>query len=386
MVEEPCIPAPARARPVAEPALEALAARADELARRWAVALVLARPFDALGTLPLEDLARDAPLLCAQVLLAVQSDVELERLIGRAAPRSEEGSATAMRLAAIAGARDPATLVEAVEELRGALWQALLDQLFEPSARHVAELCDRLSYVCATALAAVVEVLASARDERFDDAGTTAGSPRAAPRTRAGSSAPPQPHAAVIVDEHLPVAAAPVPPGGRWAEIEIRDERREEGAAAWIGLIGSQLERFERDGRPFAVLVAELADLERLRREARPEELAQRSRRLEQELARAQGTSPVSLTRERAGRYWLLVPETGRARAERLAEQLAHRLASAGGVLQRPLAAVIGTAVCPDDGREAAALAAHADVGLFAARSAVHTGHARAATVVDETA
>jgi hypothetical protein len=40
--------------------------------------------------------------------------------------------------------------------------------------------------------------------------------------------------------------------------------------------------------------------------------------------------------------------------------------------------------VCPDDGREAAALAAYADVGLYAARSAVRASALRPATPVDE--
>ena len=46
----------------------------------------------------------------------------------------------------------------------------------------------------------------------------------------------------------------------------------------------------------------------------------------------------------------------------------------------------IGVAVCPEDGRQAAALAAHADVGLFAARSAVNAPAPRTVSVVDESA
>jgi len=38
-----------------------------------------------------------------------------------------------------------------------------------------------------------------------------------------------------------------------------------------------------------------------------------------------------------------------------------------------PLAVTIGSAVCPDDGTDAAALAARADVGLYAARAAGRT-------------
>jgi predicted signal transduction protein with EAL and GGDEF domain len=63
-------------------------------------------------------------------------------------------------------------------------------------------------------------------------------------------------------------------------------------------------------------------------------------------------------------------------------------LAVASAVRHRgaPLELAVGSAVCPDDGREAPALAAHADVGLYAARSAARTGLARRAASVDEPA
>jgi GGDEF domain-containing protein len=51
-----------------------------------------------------------------------------------------------------------------------------------------------------------------------------------------------------------------------------------------------------------------------------------------------------------------------------------------------PLRVAIGTAVCPEDGREPAMLAAHADVGLYAARSAVRASAHPPATPVDESA
>jgi hypothetical protein len=44
----------------------------------------------------------------------------------------------------------------------------------------------------------------------------------------------------------------------------------------------------------------------------------------------------------------------------------------------------VGTAVCPDDGREPAALAAHADVGLYAARSSARAAGRRAAATIIE--
>ena len=92
------------------------------------------------------------------------SDVELERLTGRGAASGREDSAPARRLAAISGARAPMEAVEALEALRGVLWEALLDQLhtssFElSSARLLGDVADRLAYVCAVVLAAAVDAM-----------------------------------------------------------------------------------------------------------------------------------------------------------------------------------------------------------------------------------
>jgi GGDEF domain-containing protein len=388
-----------RARPVAE-LPETLIARADELARHWAIALILARPTDAIGDVPLEELARDAPALCAQALSALQSDVELERLTGRGAPTGREASAAARRLPAICGAREPAALVEAVEALRGVLWEALLDELSEPSTRLVGDLSDRLAHVCSAMLAVAVDVTAASA---FDPTDERVELERQAPFAREPSRSPTAYGAAAIVDEHVHASApvdahghvrAPVRAGSslserrqpRLGEIEIRDERRVEGAAAWIGSIGAQLERFERDGLPFAVLLVELVDVERLRREESAEELAQLMAGVEEALASALGEWAGALTRERPGRFWLLAPATDGSGAARLAERLTRAVGARAGRRGAPVVVAIGVAVCPEDGRQAAALAAHADVGLFAARSAVKAPAPHAASVVDESA
>jgi GGDEF domain-containing protein len=383
-----------RARPVAELPGETLIARADELARRWAIALILARPPEAIGDVPLEELARDAPALCAQALRALQSDVELARLTGRGTPRSREASASAQRLPAICGAREPAALVEAVEALRGVLWEALLDELSEPPVRLVGDLSDRLAYVCSAMLAVAVAVAVAAEARAtaaVDPADERVELERQASSAREPSQATTPSSAAVIVDEHAHAAAdAGSSPRGRRQsrpdEIEIRDERREEGAAAWIGSIGAQLERFERDGLPFAVLLVELVDIERLRREEPPEELSQLTAGVEEALSSALGEWAGTLTRERPGRFWLLAPATDRSGAARLAERLTRAVGARVGHRGAPLVVAIGFAVCPEDGRQAAALAAHADVGLFAARSAVNAPVPRTASVVDESA
>ena len=217
---------------------------------------------------------------------------------------------------------------------------------------------------------------------------------------------------AVIVDERAPAAEVPQSPvsapplrgadarghelpwgeprsalpGEPPAEIEIRDQRREEGPAAWISSIGSQLERFGRDGAPFAVLLVELVDIERLRRDGPPEQLTRLAAELERALTAASESWSGSVARERPGRCWLLAPGTDRAGAERLAQQLTRELAASGDERRASLAVAIGTAICPEDGREPAALAAHADIGLYAARSALRASLSRAAAPLDDRA
>jgi hypothetical protein len=387
-----------RARPVADLPIDAMLGRAEELARRWAISLVLARPLDELGDVPLEDLARDAPALCAQMVRALESDAEIDRLTGGAIASGREESAPARRLAAMSGARDAAALVEAVEALRGALWEALLEELSRPMldqahARRVADVSDRLAYVCASALGASIATLgalesdAAARDSEvvLEEAEPTAHRVTPAPAIRRG---------AMIVDER---ASSVLSRGQerRSAEIEIRDERREEGPAAWIGSIGRQLERFRRDGLPFAVLLVELRDIERLRRDGPPGELSRLTDEVERVLVdelqppalgpaavradRELGRRPWagSLTREAPGRYWLLAPETDQFGAKALAERLVAAVRGLAGRRGTALEVAIGAALCPADGREAAELAAHADIELYAARSSARAGVGR---------
>jgi hypothetical protein len=213
-------PAP-RARAVATAPVEALLARTDELARRWAIALILALPLERIGEIPLERFAREAPLLCAHVIRALSSDEELERIARRA-----EGAGTpppAQRLAEMTGARDGKAAVEALEALRGVLWEALLDELrwnsFEQSvpARTVADLADRLAYVCSTALVSSLAEPPSAAEPKPAQPGP----PRFGPEVISGAiepaARPPAPaqrsalgNGVVIIDEAPPSLRVPV--------------------------------------------------------------------------------------------------------------------------------------------------------------------------------
>jgi hypothetical protein len=403
---------PPRARPVAELALDTLLARADELARRWAIALILARPLDGIGGIPLEELARGAPALCAQTIRALYSETELDRLSASDAPSGRERSAAARSLGEMSGADDAPSVVQAVEALRGTLWEGLLEEVRPPApgatgARQLADLGDRLAYVCSRLLTAALQDGAGLAEEH-EPGGQAPPQARAQDSGRQGAER----GGAVVVDERnepprsgarrrdgateptrVPVREA------RREEIEIHDARAGDGPAAWIGSIGRQLERTREDGLPFAVLLLEPLDVERLRVGEPSTEVLRLAEELEDVLAvtlretpeRAaqppgRGRAPWSgsLTRERPGRYWLLVAETGRAGAERLAQRLTRAVATVIEYGGAPLEVVIGIAVCPDDGLQAPALAAHADIGLYAARSARVRAPRRAA--LDETA
>ncbi len=392
--------------------MDGLLARGEELARGWALALILLRPAAAIGEVPVEELAREAPTLCTQALRALQSDAELERLVGRGTPSAREGAPVARLLWEMCGAPDTVALVDAVEALRGVLWEALLDHLRRPLfdrsvPRLLGELGDRLAHVCSALLAAALDappLHAEVRARIGREELTVHGPLEGGHRDRTGAVGRP-----VIVDER---ARVPAPadtgmpasgssersPGGTMpaprrerpvaetiraadAEIEIHDRRgeelggrrRDEGPAAWTRSISAQLARFERDGLPFAVLVVELLELERLRREQPPEELSSLAVRMETMLGEPlEGTG--SLTRERPGRCWLLARGLDRAGAEQLARQLADAAAYSAGRSRSALDVAIGTAVCPEDGRQAAVLAAHADLGLYAARAVARTG------------
>ncbi len=186
----------------------------------------------------------------------------------------ERDTSPASRLGALAGALDSGSAVAAVEALRGVLWDALLDELGwsisdRSSARLIADLADRLALVCSMALTATLTQLSPAPDSEGEVPAAALleeDSEHRGVAHQGAANEPARPAAtrrpAILVDECEQAlgdrsrAATP--------QIEIRDVRGEEGPAAWIGSIGRRLERYEQDGSPFAVLLVELVDVERL--------------------------------------------------------------------------------------------------------------------------
>jgi GGDEF domain-containing protein len=261
--------------PIADTPLAAVLGRPDELAKAWLIELLAARPLAAAPELPVAALARDGPDVCAAVVRAL------------AEPADGLGGAT--ELLRQLGDDDQAQVVWAVEALRRAVWLEVVSQLGRPAAELVAELADRLGYVCALLTA-----------------GTLGGSP------------------------------------------------------AWL----APIERALGDRAPFAVLVVEIADRERLAATDLGEDLFDRA---ELGLA-ARLRTGERLVRELPGRWWVLAPDVDREVARRRGETLAAALDDAHhGV---PLACSVGVALSPGDGQTAEALAERAEQELLVARAA----------------
>jgi GGDEF domain-containing protein len=380
---------------------------------------------------PAGELARGGPALCSGVLVALSSDAELERLVGGADGRAPLGAAAAR----LTGARTAAGLAAGVEALRAATWRALRAELRDPVPELVADLADRLAYVCARVTEASLSTpLADAPGrsgplaEALSSVPPAAEPPRpepAAPRhegIRAFAPAPPSredapaPAPAADLDPEEPPAP---PPAGvqvvdlpaRPADLDPLTSLAEELAAApptgvagtpshdamyapaadaptvtrlrrvdtswedvadagppWLAAISRRLERRVVDGRPFAVFVVEVDDLDRLLASQTGREVAialeTAERGLTAELA------PADLVvRERLGRWWLTSPDRDPAAARDLGTRVAAAVARAQ-LGSAPLSVSIGVAVCPADGESLEALAGRADEGMFAARAA----------------
>lgn len=149
--------------------------------------------------------------------------------------------------------------------------------------------------------------------------------------------------------------------------VEIKDARTGAHLPVTVA-IQRRLERFADDAAPFTVLLVEVLDAERLRSLHASGEDLQELWAIESAIAE-QLRPADTLLREIDGRWWLIAPDTDSFSAGELAERLAataRRFAHRGS----PLRVVVGIAVCPEHGLDAAALIGHADVDLYAAQAA----------------
>jgi hypothetical protein len=213
-----------RARAVADAPVQGLLDRAEQLARSWALALIAARPLGEIGQLPLADLARAGPELCAALARALASDDELERLAG--------GHRDAPPRAPLTG--PPAAVVTDVDLLRSILWEATLAELRDPPPRLLADLADRLSLACSVMLATTLKA---------SGAGESMPPQRATPRAQADERAShvarehrvPAGGGAVLVDE----AGHEPPPLASLDELEQTRPLADDRAPATRGPTGA---------------------------------------------------------------------------------------------------------------------------------------------------
>jgi hypothetical protein len=247
---------------VAELSLDELLARAEELTRRWAAALVLERPVERIGEVPLQRLAREGPALCAQLVRAVGSDAELEHLLAPAGDGGQEGSPTAAKLGELAGARDAAEHVRVIEALRAILWEEVLSELHWPAfgrlpPRLLADLADRLAHVCASALEVALSRLAAAA-ARAPLPPVPGADARQEPTRPA-----PRPTRAVLVDERAEAASTAWLPAGQSA-------RMRPGALPWDA--PPPAERARAPGQPPARIDSAASEAKSEIAGARPEQ------------------------------------------------------------------------------------------------------------------
>jgi GGDEF domain-containing protein len=298
----------------------------EAVAKAWLLELLAAAPLERAAAVPVAELAARGPSLCAAVLAAIGSTAELERLAA-----GGDRAALAADAGALAGAADAAGAAAAVAALRRAAWATLRAELRDLDAATTAALAERVAYVADVVTDAVL--------------------------ARSGAAEPALPDARVA-------AAAGVAADTRDARLEADLAGAEE---PWRVAVERALEARARDGARFALLAVEAADAERLVAAGGGDAAAlvafERG-------ARAAARPGDTVVRERPGRLWIVAPgleaDAARALAQRIAEA-APDTAAPHGV---PLAASAGVAACPEDGTDAAALAARADERLFAARAA----------------
>lgn len=335
------------ARPVADAPVAALVAEPDALARDWLVALLARAPLTAAASVPVADLAREAPALCAAMLRALGSDAELQRL-----GADGDLAGLAGRGGALAGATEPAAVVEAIETLRGVLWSALVAELRRPEPGLVADLADRLAAVAAVVAAASLRAVAAP-----------------APLARPVSDPPAREPLHVVEDPPRwdPTdAVRTVQQAAGDAEPHVRDlrPRIQDGSAAEH--VADRVSDHLVDRRSLAVLLVELDGVERLLVAGDDAVAAVQAAEQAVEGLLRQGDGA---RREGPGRIWITLPGTGPAGARALALRIAVAVERAAEHRGAPLTVSSGIAVFPGDALDAPGLMDQAEEALLRARA-----------------
>jgi GGDEF domain-containing protein len=132
----------------------------------------------------------------------------------------------------------------------------------------------------------------------------------------------------------------------------------------WIEALESHL----AEGRRFSLLLVELDGAERLRASEHAGAVEAAFGRAARAI-RAQVRRGDLIAHEEDGRAWVISPDLGRAGANALAERIAAAIERAASLRAVPLAASVGIAVHPEDGRDVESLMHRAEEAMFAARA-----------------
>jgi GGDEF domain-containing protein len=279
----------------------------------------------------------------------------------------------------------------AAEELCAALWEALHEQLREGASERAVAFGERIAEVSRS-----VAELASLEEPRSSDEVRPTSKDEADARQRThlgerGAAADgnadvgqggahvgegPAEHRIADPDRAREHATIDVAGGAMLIDeqedaagpIAIRAARQSAQSGSWSAAVQRRLDRHREDGAPFAVLLLELLDVERLRIAQLPVDAEHQVRDVEAAIVE-QLRPADALVREADGRYWLIAPDTDAVDARALAIRLgasARRSASHRGV---PLQLAVGIAICPEHGVREGALLSHAKVDLYAAQA-----------------
>jgi GGDEF domain-containing protein len=328
----PSVPRRRRARPVADAPIDLLVPRAHDLAKGWLLALIEDAPLQDAPALLGATLVDDGPQLCEVVLRALADDRELRRLDVGGPLRP-----LAARVGEMGGAgRDAAGTARAVDTLAGVLWAALRHELAADDGELIADLAERLAFVCGVLRVAALERLPTSVSDD-DDIRSARESARPSPARRS----PLDPSPAVSSPAHRS------PPDPLWLDA------LEEAVA-------------HADGSPLSLLLVELDDAERVVATESAAAATAAFEHFAQAVRRAVRRRDI-LVSETVGRAWIIARDTERSEAHALAERVADAVGNGVAWHGAPLIASVGVAVLGENGATADELIDAAEEARFAA-------------------
>ncbi len=377
--------------------LDLLPQSAEQLAKRWLLALLASRPLAQAVQMPLQCVADQGPQLCALLVGALSSDAQLQQLsAGTAGDPALSDSELVAAVVALAGSSEPAATVAVVETLRRVLWASLAGTVSDLTAAQAGDVADRLAHVCSVLTTAVVAHTNNAASSAgaVSEPDSQLDPPQQPQRQHSDRSPVADPerypridvrrNGAIDVPDEIADAWAigdPAPLSDP-AEQPLSDQAEQAPATAprarvgpvalpdgWIGALGEPVSGGAAAPTEFAVLLIEVLSAERLLR-------ADIAAEAEALMAAVHGVlrgalRPLDLLeQESAGRWWLLAPGADLAAARQMAERLADTVRATVSDRLAPLEVAIGVAASPDHGTGALELGERAEEELYAARAA----------------